>query len=105
MRGDYDGRERTLEIFNADAAEQWILMDRLDGLLDALETTAGGPVVFVFHTRAQTAELYADVIESMLREDAALDIRAAAAAVGHVAALTTDIESRQGATHLPRKAA
>ena len=50
MLGDYDGRERTLDIFDADASEQRGLLRRLRPIRDALDEAAGGPIVFVFHT-------------------------------------------------------
>lgn len=60
--GDYDGRERTLEIFNADALEQRELLRRMRPIRDELEAVAGGPVVVVFHTRAESARLHASFV-------------------------------------------
>jgi hypothetical protein len=65
--GDYDGRERTLEVFNADAAEQRELMRKLRPLRGELEQAAGGPVVIVFHTRKESARLYPDFVEEAQR--------------------------------------
>lgn len=62
--GDYDGRERTLEVFNADAKEQLDLLRRLRPWRVELEATAGGPVVLVFHTRKESARLYSDFVEN-----------------------------------------
>ena len=56
--GDFDGRERTLEIFNADAAEQRELLRRMRPIQEELEAVAGGPVVTVFHTRAESVRLH-----------------------------------------------
>ncbi len=57
--GDYDGRERTLEVFNADASEQRELLRHMRPIREELETVAGGPVVVIFHTRAESARLHA----------------------------------------------
>ncbi len=65
--GDYDGRERTIEVFNADAAEQRDLVRALRSERRGLETAVGGPLVLVFHTRAETQRLYSDVIASQAR--------------------------------------
>jgi hypothetical protein len=60
--GDYDGRDRTLEVFNADAREQLGLLTRFRPLRPDVEAVAGGPVIVIFHTTRETARLYADVI-------------------------------------------
>lgn len=60
--GDYDGRERTLEVFNADAREQLELLTRFRPLRSEVETVAGGPVIVIFHTTRETTRLYAEVI-------------------------------------------
>jgi hypothetical protein len=59
--GDYDGRERTLEVFEADAREQRDLLRRLRGVRPELERAIGGPLVIVFHTVAETQRLYPEV--------------------------------------------
>jgi hypothetical protein len=61
--GDYDGRERTLEVFNADASEQRDLLRRLRPIREELAAITGGPVVVIFHTRKESARLYRAVIE------------------------------------------
>src|SRR5262249_20098877 len=66
--GDYDGRERTLEIFDADAGEQRGLLRRLRHVRVELDEAAGGPVVMVFHTRAESRRLYPDVIDAWHRQ-------------------------------------
>jgi hypothetical protein len=71
--GDYDGRERTLEVFNADAAEQRPLIRRLRPLRQELESALGGPVVVIFHTTAESARLYREWVEGALRDEAAQD--------------------------------
>jgi len=65
--GDYDGRERTLEIFDADAGEQRGLLRRLRHVRAELDEAAGGPLVMVFHTRTESRRLYADVIDAWSR--------------------------------------
>jgi hypothetical protein len=65
--GDYEGNDRTLEVFNADAAEQLELLRRLRPMRDELESAAGGPVIIIFHTRKESARLY----QAFLQADAA----------------------------------
>ena len=65
--GDYDGREHTLEIFDADAGEQRGLLRRLRHVRAELDEAAGGPLVIVFHTRSESRRLYADVIDAWPR--------------------------------------
>ncbi len=52
--GDYDGRERTLEIFNADVPEQRPILEAVDRERLRLEKAAGGPLVLVFHSVKQS---------------------------------------------------
>jgi hypothetical protein len=59
--GDYDGRERTLEVFEANPREQLDLLRRLREVRPELEQAIGGPLVIVFHTSAETERLYPDV--------------------------------------------
>lgn len=53
--GDYDGRERTIEIFNVPANEQRLMM-RLIRSLHILET-----ITVIFHTPKETKRLFPDV--------------------------------------------
>jgi hypothetical protein len=62
--GDYDGRDRTLEVFNADPAEQDVLFRQLRPLRKEMEAFAGGPVIVIFHTRTESARLYSDFVAS-----------------------------------------
>lgn len=59
-RGDYDGRERTLEVFLADAAEQLALLEAIgeEGWAK-LEAAAGGAIVYIFHTKKESRERHA----------------------------------------------
>jgi hypothetical protein len=52
--GDYDGRDRTLEVFNADSGEQRELLRRLRPVRPEIEAIVGGSVVVVFHTRNES---------------------------------------------------
>lgn len=61
MVGDYDGRERTLEVFNADAADQRRLLGCINRSKDQLVALAGGPLTIIFHSTRQSAR-YADFI-------------------------------------------
>jgi hypothetical protein len=62
--GDYDGRERTLEVFNADPKDQAHLFDEIDRQRAPLEEAAGGPLVIIFHSVKQSKERYADFVDS-----------------------------------------
>jgi len=64
--GDYDGCERTLEVFNAGAREQRALLRKLRPDRAELERAAGGPLVIVFHTLSETSRLYANVLGDAL---------------------------------------
>ncbi len=55
-RGDYDGRECTLEVFLADAREQLGLLEAIgEDDWAKIEAAAGGPVVYIFHTERYAA--------------------------------------------------
>lgn len=66
--GDYNGRERTLEVFNAEASDQLKLLRQFRAVRSDVETTTGGPVIVLFHTTKETARLYADVVARDLEE-------------------------------------
>jgi hypothetical protein len=59
--GDFDGRERTLDIFDASAGEQLALLRRLRPLRQEIEELIGGPLLVIFHTPKETARLYPEV--------------------------------------------
>lgn len=59
--GDYDGRERTLEVFFADATEQRELLWKFSVIRSELELALGGKVIVVFHVHAETARLYPEI--------------------------------------------
>jgi len=54
--GGYDGCERTLEVFNTDAAEQLELIRKIRQRVDS-------SLVVIFHTRAETTRLYRDFVQ------------------------------------------
>ncbi len=64
--GDYDGRERTLEVFNADGKDQRRLLRQLRPVGPELEDAAGGPVIVIFHTVAESARLHAAFVQAAL---------------------------------------
>jgi len=62
--GDYDGRDRTLEIFEADASEQRPLLRLLRPIRDEIHAAAGGPTAIIFHTRAESQRLYGEFLRT-----------------------------------------
>jgi hypothetical protein len=111
--GDYEGRDRTLEVFNADLAEQGDLYRRLRPLRREMEALAGGPVIVLFHTTLESARLYSDFVEQTLLAEVALDVDLAERELDvEVPTLGTDVVLRPragapgtGSSALPRKAA
>jgi len=57
-RGDYDGRERTLEVFFAEAGDQRSLSRRLFDHRQDIARSAGGSPVIIFHTPEESRRLY-----------------------------------------------
>jgi len=115
--GDYDGRDRTLEVFNADPHEQRELLRRLRPIRKEIADAAGGPVIVIFHTPHESARLYSDFVARALAErvipdvDAAnLAVRAAAMELARVPWIDVPLRTRDhvqgtGSTELPRRAA
>jgi hypothetical protein len=60
----YDGRARTLQVFNADAKEQRRLLAEIDRHKKVLEAAVDGPLVVIFHSRKQSQERHAAFIHS-----------------------------------------
>lgn len=58
----YDGQDRALEVFEADASEQRELLRALRPVRAELQGAAGGPLVIVFHTRAESERLHAEFV-------------------------------------------
>jgi len=59
--GDYDGRERALDVFNAEARDQLELLTRFRPLRPEIEAVLGGPIIVLFHTTAETTRLYPEI--------------------------------------------
>src|SRR3954469_3993633 len=62
--GDYEGRERTLDVFNADARDQLELLTRFRAVRPEIEAALGGPIIVLFHTPAETIRLYPEIRSS-----------------------------------------
>ena len=60
--------EHVIEIFNAEASEQRDLIRAMRPIRKEIESLAGGPVVTIFHTRAETIRLYADMLHGRALE-------------------------------------
>jgi len=60
--GDYDGRERTLDVFNADARDQLDLLTRFRDLRPEIEAALGGPIIVLFHTTTEMTRLYPEMV-------------------------------------------
>jgi len=112
--GDFDGRERTLEVFNADAKDQRQLLRRLRPVREDLERAAGGPTIIIFHTSAESSRLYGQFVQAALRDEAADDIAVSEYVLpDDVQPLGVDVTLRErdganpgtGSTELPRVAA
>jgi hypothetical protein len=65
--GDYDGRERTLEVFNADLRDQRRLLVEIDKHRQTLAEAAGGPLIVIFHSVKQTEDRYGEFARSFPR--------------------------------------
>jgi hypothetical protein len=59
--GDYEGRDRTIEVFGIDAELQLGALRALRPIMPGLEEAAGGPIVVIFHTVAETKRLYPEM--------------------------------------------
>jgi hypothetical protein len=111
--GDYDGRDRTLEVFNADANEQRELFRALRPIRKEMEAIAGGSVIVIFHTRAESARLYSDFVQQALLAEVTLDVNTAERVLDvEVPPLGTDVvlhpragDPGTGSNELPRRAA
>jgi hypothetical protein len=75
LLGDYDGRERTLEVFNAAPKDQLGLLAALRSERAALREAAGGPIVFIFHTEGESKRLYAEFVMRFPRVMAEASVR------------------------------
>jgi hypothetical protein len=65
--GDFDGRDRALEVFNADPGEQRALLDAIDAGRAPLEAATGGPLVVIFHSVKQSRLRHGEFVDAFLR--------------------------------------
>jgi hypothetical protein len=98
--GNYDGRERTLEVFEADASEQLALLRELRSVRAELRAVADGPLVIVFHTRAESERLYKDFVQAW-RQRTDVNPRPP----HRVSPRWVDVDVREGQAIAPRRAA
>jgi hypothetical protein len=63
LLGQYDGDERTLQIFNAELGDQLRLLEQLEPYRPWLERSAGGPIVVIFFSVKQSLR-HADFVRS-----------------------------------------
>lgn len=61
----YEGCERTIDVFNADAHDQRGLLQRFREVRSEVEADVGDPVIVLFHTTKETIRLYADVLREL----------------------------------------
>jgi len=110
--GDYDGRGRAIEVFNADFKDQRRLLHQLRPDREDLERAVGGPVTIIFHTTRESARLYSEFIQAALHDEAAEDVSIAEYELFDIEALAqafdVPLQERQdekpgsGSTTLPR---
>jgi hypothetical protein len=67
MVGDFDGRDRTLEVFNANVADQRASLEAIDRDRARLEEAAGGPLVIIFHSVRQSEARYGEFLAAFER--------------------------------------
>lgn len=60
--GDYDGRERTFEVFNADARDQRRLLGEINRAKKEIEAAAGGAFIVIFHSVTQSKERHDEFV-------------------------------------------
>lgn len=63
---DITPNTKYLDIFNTDAEEQLAALQTLRPHQERLTTLAGGHIVYIFHTKTESARLYADYINKHL---------------------------------------
>jgi hypothetical protein len=94
--GDYDGRERTLDVFNADARDQLDLLTRFRGLRSEIEAALGGSIIVLFHTTTETTRLYAEVVARHVEQELEELVRRLVELLPGA-----HVERRRGALHEP----
>ena len=67
LAGDYDGDERTLQVFDTELGDQLRLLEQLEQYRPWLERFAGGPIVVVFFSVKQSVR-HADFVSSFTFE-------------------------------------
>ena len=73
-RGDFEGREFAVDIFNVPTEQQEQIRRDLRSTRKAAQETLGKPIVLVFHTPEATAKHYRPLVETLARiENAVLD--------------------------------
>jgi hypothetical protein len=70
--GDYDGRQRTLEVFDVPPGEQRVRLRQLRALRPEIERAIEGPLIVIFHTPGETARLYPEISVAHRRHELAL---------------------------------
>ena len=80
--GDFDGSERTIEVFHVAAGEQMPLRRVLRPFRARLDAELGGPVVFIFHTPAESMRHYAEFLDAEIRRGPDLTSPETAASLG-----------------------
>jgi hypothetical protein len=71
-RGDFDGRDSAIEIFDVSASEQRAVRRRLRGVCKMAQSILGTPLVLIFHTPEATATYYQDLLVGLSRIDNAI---------------------------------
>lgn len=54
MLGNYDGHERTLQVFNVESKDQLRCLELLESHLPSLEQASGGALVVIFFSAKQS---------------------------------------------------
>lgn len=67
LLGEYDGDERTLQIFNTELRDQLRLLEQLEQYRPWLERSAGGPIVAIFFSVKQSLR-HAEFVSSFSLE-------------------------------------
>jgi hypothetical protein len=67
LLGEYDGDERTLQLFNTELEDQLRLLEQLEQYRSWLERSAGGPIVTIFFSVKQSLR-HAEFVSSFSLE-------------------------------------
>lgn len=66
-KGDFDGREVGVDVFNAPANMSRTLLRRLDDARNIAQGLVGSRCIFIFHTPEATAEHYKDLVAEITK--------------------------------------